>query len=203
MHHISRKSVQIQQIRSKIVKQTKPVRKSPNAFLWIAVVTAVLLVGFYLFDGNTSKAEKGPVPTLPPNEITGAAPAFTLTDLSGKQVSLADFRGKVVVLDFWATWCPPCKKEIPDFIELQKQYGSRGVQILGIALDQPDKVSEFVQQNGVNYPILLGNDAITAKYGGIDGIPTTFVIDKQGRIVNRFEGFRPKSTFEGEIKKLL
>ncbi len=108
-----------------------------------------------------------------------------------------------MVLDFWATWCPPCKKEIPDFIELQKQYGSQGVQIVGIALDQPDKVSEFVQQNGVNYPILLGNDAITAKYGGIDGIPTTFVIDKQGKIVNRFEGFRPRSTFEAEIKRLL
>ncbi len=89
MHHIGKEDMQFQQIRSKIVKQPRPVRKSPNAFLWIAVVTAVLLVGFYLFDGNTSKAEKGPMPTLPPNEVAGTAPAFTLTDLSGKQVSPA------------------------------------------------------------------------------------------------------------------
>lgn len=185
------------------VKSKTPAKKEPNPYLWIAGVTLVLLAGFYLFGGNSSKAEKGPMPELPPGEITGGAPAFTLSDMSGKSVSLADFRGKVVVLDFWATWCPPCKKEIPDFVELQKQYGPQGVQVVGIALDQPDKVRAFAEQNGINYPVLLGNDELTVKYGGIDGIPTTFVIDKKGKIVNRFEGFRPRSVFEAEIKKLL
>jgi cytochrome c biogenesis protein CcmG/thiol:disulfide interchange protein DsbE len=185
------------------VKQGVAVKKGPNPLVWIGLVTVVVLVGFYLFHGDTSKAEKALAPTLPPSELTGAAPAFTLTDLSGKSVSLADFRGKVVILDFWATWCPPCKKEIPDFVDLQKQYGAQGVQIVGIALDEPYKVSTFAQQIGINYPILLGNAAITAKYGGIDGIPTTFVIDKNGKIVNRFEGFRPRSVFEDVIKKLL
>ena len=185
------------------VKKRMPAKKGPNSVLWIAMVTVVLLAGFYFLSGNTSKAEKGLAPTLPPSKLSGAAPAFTLTDLNGKPVSLADFRGKVVVLDFWATWCPPCKKEIPDFISLQQEYGSRGVQIVGIALDEPDKVAAFAKQNGMNYPVLLGTESISAKYGGIDGIPTTFVIDKKGKIVSRFEGFRPRSVFETEIKKLL
>jgi peroxiredoxin len=185
------------------VKQRKPARNTPSPIFWVALAALVLLAGFYVLAGNSTKPQNNQTSMLPPGEPIDMAPGFTLADLSGKSVSLSDFKGKVVILDFWATWCPPCKKEIPDFIELQKQYGSQGVQIVGIALDQPDKVKAFVQQNGINYPVLLGNDAITVKYGGIDGIPTTFVIDKKGKIINRFEGFRPKSVFEGEIKKLL
>jgi peroxiredoxin len=131
------------------------------------------------------------------------APAFTLTDIRGANVSLADFKGKVVILDFWATWCPPCKREIPDFIKLQDEYGSRGLQIVGIALDQPGKVRAFAQQNGMNYPVLLGTDQIAALYGGIEGIPTTFIVDRKGDIVNRFVGFTPKEDFETEINRLL
>jgi cytochrome c biogenesis protein CcmG/thiol:disulfide interchange protein DsbE len=169
------------------------------------MVLAVVAVGagYYLFGRSESKATNALKPGLPPAEATGVAPAFTLTGLDGKPVSLADFRGKVVVLDFWATWCPPCKREIPDFIESQKTYGPRGVQIVGIALDEPGKVQAFAQQNGMNYPVLLGTDEISARYGGIEGIPTTFIIDKTGKIVNKFEGFRPKEVFEGEIAKLL
>jgi peroxiredoxin len=138
-----------------------------------------------------------------PSTSSSAAPAFTLTDVNGGTVSLSDFRGKVVILDFWATWCPPCKREIPDFITLQSEYASKGLQIVGIALDQPDKVRAFAQQNGMNYPVLLGTDQISALYGGIEGIPTTFILDKNGNIVNRFEGFRPKEDFETEINRLL
>jgi peroxiredoxin len=185
------------------VKQRKPARKTPRPVFWVALAVLVLLAGFYVLAGNRSTSNERAVSTLPPGEPLDTAPAFTLTDLSGKSVSLSDFKGKVLILDFWATWCPPCKKEIPDFIELQKQYGSQGVQIVGIALDQPDKVKAFVQQNGINYPVLMGNEAITVKYGGIDGIPTTFVIDKKGKIINRFEGYRPRNVFEGEIKNLL
>jgi cytochrome c biogenesis protein CcmG/thiol:disulfide interchange protein DsbE len=107
------------------------------------------------------------------------------------------------VLDFWATWCPPCRAEIPDFIDLQNEYGSQGVQIVGIALDEPEKVLAFARQNGMNYPVLLGSDEVSMKYGGIEGIPTTFIIDRDGKIVNRFEGFRPREVFETEIKKVL
>ncbi len=131
------------------------------------------------------------------------APQFTLTDISGNKVALSDFKGKVVILDFWATWCPPCKREIPDFISLQSAYEARGLQIVGIALDQPDKVREFARQNGMNYPVLLGNDQIAQEYGGIEGIPTTFIIDRNGRLVNRFEGFRSREDFESEIRRVL
>lgn len=185
------------------MKKRAPVKKRPATYLWIVPAVAFVVAGYYLLGGNESKASGMLKPSLPPGELAGAAPAFTLTNLDGKPVSLADFRGKVVVLDFWATWCPPCKREIPDFIDLQKEYGSRGVQIIGIALDQPEKVEAFARQNGMNYPILLGSDDIALKYGGISGIPTTFIIDKSGRIVNKFEGFRPRQVFEAEIRKLL
>lgn len=185
------------------MKHHAPVKKMPASYVWILLAVVVVLTGYFVFGRNVSGAEKALSPTLPPGEVTGAAPAFTLTDLSGKSVSLADFRGKVVVLDFWATWCPPCKMEIPDFIGLQKQYGSHGVQIVGVALDEPEKVAAFAKEHGMNYPVLLGTDAITARYGGIEGIPTTFIIDKSGKIVNKFEGYRPRQVFESEIKKLL
>lgn len=134
---------------------------------------------------------------------SASAPGFTLTDLHGSNVSLSDFRGKVVILDFWATWCPPCKREIPDFITLQSQYGPRGLQIVGIALDEPGKVREFALANGMNYPVLMGTDNVAALYGGIEGIPTTFIVDRNGNIMNRFVGFTSKEEFEAEINKLL
>jgi peroxiredoxin len=185
------------------MKQQARVKKGPTTYVWIMLAVVAVAAGYYLFGKGESKATSALQPTLPPGEVAGMAPAFTLTDLAGKSVSLADFRGKVVVLDFWATWCPPCKREIPDFIDLQKEYGSQGVQIVGIALDEPDKVKAFAAQNGMNYPVLIGSNEVAMKYGGIEGIPTTFIIDKSGKIVNKFEGFRPRQIFETEVKKLL
>jgi peroxiredoxin len=185
------------------MKKHAPAKKGPMAYTWIVLAVIVAVAGYYLFGRSESRARSALQPALPPGELAGAAPAFTLTDLSGKSVSLSDFRGKVVVLDFWATWCPPCRREIPDFIDLQKKFGSQGLEIVGIALDEPDKVQAFARQNGMNYPVLLGSDEISMKYGGIEGIPTTFIIDKSGRIVNRFEGFQPREVFETEIKKWL
>jgi len=175
--------------------------KTKTSFAWIlwplVGVGAVLLM-LRMQQPNPASTEQ-PVPSA----SGSAAPLFTLAEVNGGNVSLSDFKGKVVILDFWATWCPPCKREIPDFITLQSEYGSRGLQVVGIALDQPDKVRLFAQQNGMNYPVLLGTDQIASEYGGIEGIPTTFVLDKNGNIVNRFEGYRPKEDFEAEINKLL
>jgi peroxiredoxin len=171
--------------------------------LW-AISAGVAALGIYVLLSNSGSTATGALkPSLPLAEISGAAPAFTLPDLKGVPVSLASLRGKVVVLDFWATWCPPCRREIPDFISLQSQYGAKGLQVVGVALDEPEAVKAFAAQSRMNYPVLLGTDDIARMYGGITGIPTTFIIDKSGKIVNRFEGFRPKEVFEKEILKLL
>jgi thiol-disulfide isomerase/thioredoxin len=130
---------------------------------------------------------------------------WELKDLAGKTVKLSDFKGKVVILDFWATWCPPCRAEIPHFVELQKQYGDQGLVVIGMSLDEggPNVVSSFAKEQGINYPVVIGNQDIATQYGGIEGIPTTFVIDGDGKIVSKHVGFTDKSVFEDEIKKLL
>ncbi|MDZ7262437.1 MAG: TlpA family protein disulfide reductase [candidate division KSB1 bacterium] len=133
------------------------------------------------------------------------APDFSLPNLEGKQVKLSDFKGKVIILDFWATWCPPCRMEIPDFIDLYKTYQDTGLVILGVALDQEGEkvVKPFAKKQGINYPILMGNAQVVQKYGGIQGIPTTFIINQEGKIITTFLGYRPKKVFEEEVKKLL
>jgi cytochrome c biogenesis protein CcmG/thiol:disulfide interchange protein DsbE len=132
------------------------------------------------------------------------APQFTLQDLNGKPVKLSDFKGKVVILDFWATWCPPCRAEIPNFVELQKEYGKQGLAVVGISLDDnPAGVVDFAKAQGINYPIVMGDQDVAAAYGGVEAIPTTFVIDPAGNIVNKHVGYTEKAEFEAEIKKLL
>jgi cytochrome c biogenesis protein CcmG/thiol:disulfide interchange protein DsbE len=133
-----------------------------------------------------------------------AAPQFSLKDINGKEVSLSDFKGKVVILDFWATWCGPCRSEIPDFIALQKKYGGKGLQVIGISVDKDkNALSKFYKDNGMNYPVALTDGAVESKYGGIRGIPTTFIIDKSGKIVKKYVGATSKEQFEGDIKPLL
>jgi peroxiredoxin len=141
----------------------------------------------------------------PVSSVYKSAPSFTLKDLSGESVSLSDFTGKVVVLDFWATWCPPCVMEIPHFIELYEQYKNQGFAMLGISLDREgiDVVRAFVQKYGINYPVLMADGQIARAYGGISSIPTTFVIDPAGNIRRKYVGYRDKSVFEADIKELL
>jgi peroxiredoxin len=164
--------------------------------LGAAVIGAVTL---YYVNNAPSAPQGNPASSAAKQE----APDFTLNDIDGRPVSLADYRGKVVILDFWAPWCPPCKREIPDLISLQDQYADRGLRIVGIGLDREDNVASFVRQNGINYPVMVGDDEIAGLYGGIPGIPTTFIIDRQGKIVRRFEGYTSRAVFENELKKLL
>lgn len=138
---------------------------------------------------NTGRAIRPPSAEL--------APDFEVKDLmTGRTFKLSDYKGKVVILDFWATWCPPCKAEIPFFIELEQQYGKQGLAILGAATDDPRKVKAFYKNNGMNYPVFEADQQMAMNYGGIQGIPTTFIIDRDGYIREKYVGFRPKSMFE-------
>jgi len=147
---------------------------------------------------------------LHPSTLVGdvrgvAAPDFELTSLDGKRVKLSDYRGKAVLLNFWATWCGPCKIEMPWFVELQKEYGPQGLQIVGVAMDDAsrDEIQKFVKEMGVNYTILLGKEAVGQQYGGVDVLPTTFFIDRDGKIVSREFGLQSRSLFVDNIKKSL
>ncbi|PWU09976.1 MAG: peptide-methionine (R)-S-oxide reductase [Verrucomicrobia bacterium] len=133
------------------------------------------------------------------------APGWTLQDLDGKAVSLSDFKNKVLILDFWATWCPPCREEIPHFVELQKKFGSSDFAIVGISLDQqgPGVVRNFVREFGINYPIVMGNQETAAQYGNIQALPTTIVLDRQQNIVAKYVGFTEPSIIENKVKSLL
>ncbi len=142
----------------------------------------------------------------PPLHAIGEKAAnFTLKDLKGKKVKLSDFKGRAVVLNFWATWCGPCKLEIPDLNSLAASYRKKGVVIIGIALDDKgaEVVKPFVEKNKISYPILIGNGEVVEAYGGFSAIPTTFFIDKQGVVRNFLTGMQPKAGFEREIKNLL
>ncbi|MCX6138756.1 MAG: TlpA disulfide reductase family protein [Ignavibacteriales bacterium] len=133
------------------------------------------------------------------------APDFALKTADGKTVQLSKLKGKVVVVNFWATWCPPCRREIPEFIEVYTKLKPKGVEFVGIALDQEgwEKVTPFVASNRINYPIVLGDKKLTDAYGGIDGIPTTFVVDKLGNIVAQQVGGLSKAALEKMISSAL
>jgi cytochrome c biogenesis protein CcmG/thiol:disulfide interchange protein DsbE len=133
-----------------------------------------------------------------------AAPEFKVAGLEGKPLSLADFHGKVVLLNFWATWCGPCRAEIPDLVELQKKYTDR-LQIIGLIVDDEDEdaIKKFVTEFGINYPVAITPDEIRLQYGGVAALPTSFVIDAEGRVVQKHEGLRNPVLYEVEIRSLL
>lgn len=133
------------------------------------------------------------------------APDFTLKDADGKSVKLSDYRGKVVLLNFWATWCGPCQLEIPWFIDFEQQYQSQGLEIIGVSMDDEGwpVIKPFVASHKMNYRVLLGNDSVTQLYGGIDSLPTTFLIDRQGRVAKVHVGLAGRNEYLDEIKSLL
>jgi len=133
------------------------------------------------------------------------APDFALKDAEGKVVRLADYRGKVVLLDFWATWCGPCKIEIPWFTDMQRRNKDRGFEVLGVSMDDEgwEVVKPFLTQLGVNYRVVMGNDATAQLYGGVEALPTTFLIDRAGKIAAVHIGLTSKKDFEDGVEELL
>jgi thiol-disulfide isomerase/thioredoxin len=158
------------------------------------VILALIYAGKY---SGTETAQ-------PPQGVLSNSKAFSLLDMDGKLVSLADYKGKVVFVNFWATWCGPCRQEIPDLIELYKEYKDKGFEILGVSMDDGGAavVKPFADQLKINYKILLNGNKVAGAYG-VTGIPATFVVDRQGNIRNTLIGIRPKPALEAEIKSLL
>ena len=134
-----------------------------------------------------------------------AAPAFTLKTTDGKTVSLADYKGKAVLLNFWATWCAPCKMEMPWLIQLQKKYAAQGFTVLGVSEDDgsPKSVADFAAKMGVDYPVLMSDDKLNNVYGGIDYLPTSYYIGRDGKVVKEVGGIVPESEIEANVQRIL
>jgi len=174
-----------------------------NAIVIVVVIAAVALM---LFAGvRMARPRAGVVKLSPVGKNGSVAPDFELKSLDGKPVRLSDFRGKAVLLNFWATWCGPCKIETPWLVELQNQYGHDGLQVVGVEMgdDGKDEIAKFVKDMGVNYPILIGKEAVGDAYGGVLGLPETFFIGRDGKIVDKLAGLHGKGEIEDSIKKAL
>jgi len=160
-------------------------------------IVALCLLGLYVAGRRTAQKPK---PTAPGN----AAPEFTVTDIDGKKLALSDYKGKVVLLDFWATWCTPCRAEIPHFVEMQQKYGPQGFQVIGISMDDDAKpVKEFYRQFNMNYPVAVGDDKLAQSFGGVLGLPVNFIIDREGRIHAKYLGATDVSVIDKAVSDLL
>jgi peroxiredoxin len=177
------------------------VKRDPVVIIVVAMVVSLMLVfGFNMARRSPRQGELDG-----PNMNGQLAPDFTLQSLDGKSVRLSDFRGKAVLLNFWATWCQPCKIEMPWFVELQKQYGPEGLQVIGVAMDDAsaDDIAKFAKDLGVDYPILIGKESVGDAYGGMPFLPATFFIGRDGKVVDKAVGLKGKGEFESTIKKAL
>ncbi|MCF8241248.1 MAG: TlpA family protein disulfide reductase [Melioribacteraceae bacterium] len=170
--------------------------KKQRSWLYTGIFFTVVLI-LFVINNSGGESEQGP---YPPNYVR----------TTGETISLSDYEGKVVLLDFWATWCPPCRRGIPDLIDLKNTYGSQGFEVIGISMDgftrggrTKQDVVPFMEEFGINYPIVYGTPRIADLYGGVQSIPTSFIIDREGRVFSRHVGLVPKSTYEDEIKQLL
>jgi len=172
------------------------------SFFSCAIAAAVLLAGC-LVTGCSSETVRAA--SVKPDNERKDAPEFALKDADGKLVHLSDYRGKVVLLDFWATWCGPCKIEIPWFMDMQRKNKDRGFEVLGVSMDDEgwEVVKPFLADLQVNYRVVIGNDTTAQLYGGVDALPTTFLIDRGGRIAAVHVGLASKKDFEDGIEQLL
>ena len=171
--------------------------KTKNFLIGIAVIVAAF--GFSLLERHFRSNQSHPVTA----EHT-IAPDFSLPDLKGGQLTLSAYRGRVVLLDFWATWCDPCREEIPHFVDLQNKYGSSGLQIIGVSMDDgPEPVRDFYQHFQMNYPVVMGDASVGTLYGGVLGLPIAYLIDRDGRVYAKHIGATSMSTFETEVVRLL
>ena len=171
----------------------------------VLLFVIVVVIGMVISAGRLNRKRTASGAALQGSGVGTLAPDFTLTTLDGKQVKLSDYRGKAVLLNFWATWCGPCKVEIPWFMDFEKQYGPQGLVVLGVAMDDDGKssVDKFAKEMKIDYTVLLGNDDVADQYGGVAGLPTTFYLDRNGKVVKKIEGLAGEGDIEDAIKAAL
>lgn len=155
--------------------------------------------------GTSAGAAGGPKKPSVPAIRGKAAPDFALPDLDGATVRRANFQGKVLLVNFWATWCHPCLIEIPWFLEFQKQYGPQGFEVVGISLDEekPAVVKKFVEEHDMTFTVVMGDDNTADLFGGIIGLPTTFLVDREGKFYSMHRGLVSRNSVEEELRALL
>jgi peroxiredoxin len=204
-------------------------RNAAVLLILAAVLTALLWAGWHNFERRKRAAEQAAanqpmqvtlVPSTPGDNTSSAnpdseegmkdirgqvAPAFTLTSVDGQKVSLADYKGKAVLVNFWAVWCAPCKIEMPWFAEFRQKYAAQGFEVLGIATDDPskDEMLKVIAKAGVNYPILSADSKVGDAFGGVDYLPESFYIGRDGKVIEETSGLASKDEVEANIKKAL
>ena len=173
--------------------------------MYVARVSLAVALSLVVSAGCSSSPRTVRAASLKPSKERKKAPDFELKDANGQTVRLSDYRGKVVLLDFWATWCGPCKIEIPWFQEFERQNKDKGFAVIGVAMDDDgwDVVKPFAQQRGINYRLVLGNDKVSDLYGGLDALPTTLLIDRDGNVAAVHIGLSGRNEFEDGIQELL
>lgn len=162
------------------------------------LTAGALVLALAAVAGCSGKAEEG-------KDLSGRAPDFTLWSVSGSQVKLSDYAGDVVVLDFWATWCPPCKEMIPVLSRLHRKLADRGVTVLGVSLDREGAavLEPFIMEMKIPYPVLMGDDKVKRAFGGIATIPTLFIVDREGRLVRKLVGYHSYGQIRDEVERYL
>jgi cytochrome c biogenesis protein CcmG/thiol:disulfide interchange protein DsbE len=165
---------------------------------------AATVLSMLVFSACTS-FEQAKAAALIPVAERKTAPGFELKDSMGRTVKLSDYKGKIVILNFWATWCNPCKIEIPWFIEFEQKYKDQGFAVLGISMDEEgwEVVKPYLASAKINYRVAIGSDSVASLYGGVDSLPTSFLIDRQGRVAATHVGLVPKSAYQNDIDQLL
>lgn len=175
-------------------------RSSQTLVAVVALLAGLVLVTLLVIGGSGRRggAGAGSAQGMP-------MPEFTLASLGGSPVSKRDFAGRVVLFDFWATWCGPCRRGIPDFVELHAAYAGRGLAILGVGLDQEGAAAlkPFAEKLKISYPVLLGNQETAKRWGGVAAIPATFIVDRKGIVRKQYVGFQPKPVLEAAVSSLL